>query len=510
MGFGKDITDTAPKMVLDFWYILLILGLLIFALIRFYPRQNSLRGKFDVFNKPFGQSKPGKAIYIVLFIGLYFLGFRGGVQFKPLNIISATQYGGAKEAALILNTPFTFLKTFGKSALKEVQYFDPAEAERISPTIHRPSSDAEFQKMNVVVLILESFGREYVGSLNQYKGHTPFLDSLSQHGLWCINGFANGKRSIEGIPAITAGIPALLPEPFITSAYTSNTISSLASILKTKGYHTTFYHGGTNGTMGFDNFSRLAGYDSYYGRKEYNNDDDFDGSWGIYDEPFLQRCILELNKNKDPFFATIFTISSHHPYTIPARYENMFKEGTLPIHKSIEYADYSLRRFFNVASGMPWFKNTLFVLTADHTALSENDFYQSRPGMYAVPILYYIAGDSLKGTHDEVTEHIDILPSVLDLLHFDQPYFAFGKSIFDKSRSGFSISFLNDTYQYINGPYAFVLDTIGENSISTYSKSGKISTFPNPEQALEIRTKAFIQNFNEAMIHNHMTVQKSK
>jgi phosphoglycerol transferase MdoB-like AlkP superfamily enzyme len=173
------------------------------------------------------------------------------------------------------------------------------------------------------------------------------------------NSFANGKRSIEGIPAIIAGIPSLLSDPFITSAYSGNNVTSFASLLKKKGYHTVFYHGGTNGTMGFDNFSRLAGFDHYFGRTEYNNDKDFDGTWGIYDEPFLQRTISELNKVNSPFAATIFTLSSHHPYKIPEKYIGKFPEGTLPIHAAVRYADFALEKFFNAASSAPWFKDYL-------------------------------------------------------------------------------------------------------------------------------------------------------
>ena len=510
MGFGEDFMNTVPKMVLDFWYVVIFLFALIYFLYRFYPKQKKYSGKLDIFNRPFGQKIIGKIVWVLVFSGLYFIGFRGGLQYKPLSIISASQYGSAKETALLLNTPFTFIKTYGKTALQEVHYFSRAEAESISPVIHQPDTSMQFRKMNVVVLILESFGREYIGSLNNSKGHTPFLDSLSQHGLWCVNAFANGKRSIEGIPAILAGIPALLPEPFITSAYSSNSITSLASLLKTKGYHSTFYHGGTNGTMGFDNFARLAGYESYFGRKEYNDDSDFDGNWGIYDEPFLQRCTKELSKNEGPFLATIFTLSSHHPYVVPAKYEKTFKEGTLPIHRSIEYADYSLRKFFETASQMPWFNNTLFVLTADHTALSELTFYQSRPGMYAVPVLYYLPGDSLKGVSHEVTQQIDIMPSVLNFLHYDQPYFAFGKSIFDKSSEGFSINFLNDTYQCLSGCYSFVLDTVGENTLTKYTVDPGVTSIADPETTLERKTKAFIQNYNESMIHNRMNIQKVK
>ena len=203
-------------------------------------------------------------------------------------------------APLILNTPFTFVKTFGKSVLQPIRYMTDEEAQQTVSFIH-PSSKNEFRKLNVVVIILESFGKEYSGFLNNEKGYTPFLDSLMKISFYCSNAFANGKRSIEGIPAITAGIPALANEPLITSSYGVNQMTSIANSLGEQGYSTYFFHGGTNGTMGFDNFAKAIGYQHYFGRIEYNNDQDFDGTWGIYDGPFLQRVSDELNKSSSPF-----------------------------------------------------------------------------------------------------------------------------------------------------------------------------------------------------------------
>ena len=156
---------------------------------------------------------------------------------------------------------------------------------------------------------------------------TPFIDSLIQESLVFTNGFSNGRRSIEGIPAVIAGIPSLMNSPFITSAYSGDKFYSLPYLLKQEGYNTSFYHGGTNGTMGFDNFCKAAGIDAYYGRYEYNNDKDFDGNWGIFDEPFLQFMAKSLDKTPQPFMASVFTLSSHHPYTIPEKYKNKFIKG---------------------------------------------------------------------------------------------------------------------------------------------------------------------------------------
>ncbi len=510
MSYGEDFINTVPSMIVDFWYLLLVFFGLCILLVRGYTK---IRIKKEAADNQNSNSKLTLKKIIISCIGIYLvvIGFRGGFQYKPLFIISASQYGSSKDVALILNTPFTILKTFGKTHLDELNYFSKDEVERKSPVSHQFNTGEPFRNMNVVIIIMESFGKEYIGSLNHYKGYTPFLDSLMKESLVFDNAFANGKRSIEGIPAIVAGIPSLMEEPFITSAYSGNSISSLASILKSKGYVTSFYHGGTNGTMGFDNFTHLAGFDYYYGRREYNNEKDFDGSWGIYDEPFLQNFAKQLSEMKQPFYSTLFTLSSHHPYSIPPELKNRFRKGTLPIHQSILYADYSLKKFFETASKMPFFDNTLFVITADHTALSEYPFYQSKVGMYSIPIIFYKHHTDLKGISQLTTQQIDILPSVLDYLHFDKPFFSFGKSVFDSTDHHIAVNYLNDTYQILSDNYSLSLDTLKNNFLYHYTTDSLLqhdllASDTVVASKMEKKLKAFIQNYNEALIRNKMVV----
>ena len=505
ISFGHDFTNTVPKMIGDFWYVLLILLAMWYTLQRFYPTKPSVHLN-SFFNSKFSTTLLGRSIFLIAFIGLFVIGFRGGIQFKPLTIISATQYGSSTCTPLILNTPFTYVKTFGKNVLEEKNFMSKDQAEQISPTIHLPT-DSAFRDLNVVLIILESFGKEYIGHYNKGKGYTPFLDSLIGQSYDCTQSYANAKRSIEGIPAILAGIPSLLSEPFITSAYAGNSLTSIASLLNKKNYETIFFHGGTNGTMGFDNFSKATGYKRYFGRTEYNDDTDFDGSWGIFDEPFLKRTAEEMTKIDRPFFATIFTLSSHHPYDIPKKYEGKFAEGTLPIHKSILYADYSLKEFFKQASTLPWFKNTLFVITADHTATSDSPYYQNRQGMYSIPLLFFMPSDNLLGKSNKTCQQIDILPSIMSYLNYDYTYFAFGQNTFDKNKTGYAITYLNDTYQYIENNYTFITDYTGKNEYYQFADDTIKDQLAPDSSQMHLKLNAFIQNYNSALINNKMIVR---
>ncbi|MEO8086399.1 MAG: LTA synthase family protein [Bacteroidota bacterium] len=510
MGFGNDFVNTAPRMILDYWYLLLLLVGLVYLLNRFYSKL-----KITTTSEQNGfllTTGTGQLLLALVTFGLTFIGFRGGIQYRPVNIMTASRYANGKEVSLLLNTPFTILKTLGKNVLEPILYFSQQEAEIISPVSHYPRHNGAFRNLNVVIIIVESLGKEYIGALNHNEGHTPFLDSLIKKSIVFPNSFANGKRSIEGIPCVIAGIPALMEEPFITSAYNGNKITGIAGLLKKKGYQTLFFHGGTNGTMGFDNFSRLAGYDSYFGRREYNNDEDFDGNWGIFDEPFLQFTVKKLSETKQPFQASIFTLSSHHPYLVPENLKGTFKKGTLPIHESISYADYSLMKFFESAAKTSWYDSTLFIITGDHTAISEVPFYQGHVGMYASPIIFYQPGDTSTGMNSTITQQIDIIPGVLDYLNYDEPYFSYGSSMFDTTASHEAVNYINGTYQVIDGEYSLTMDTSSVQNLFHYSIDSLLThnlkdSLPELQNKMERKLKAMIQNFNYAMINNKMSTQ---
>ena len=503
---GGDIFRTLPVMIKDFWYILVIWLVLSWLLIKLYSVIS--RNHFNRYTFHTGFIAQRFLVHII-FIGLIVIGFRGGIQLKPLSIISAGQINSVKAAPLALNTPFTIIKTIGKKELAALQYFSPAEAQKIFSPVHHYHPGKPFSNLNVVIIILESFSKEYTGANKSAPSYTPFLDSLRMHSLYFADAYANGKRSIDGIPATVASIPTLSEDAFITSPYSTNTFDNLASLLKRKNYSTAFFHGGNNGTMGFDHFIRNAGFEKYYGRNEYHNDADFDGTWGIYDEPFLQFTVQKINEMKSPFFASVFTLSSHHPYSVPEKYKGKFPKGTLPIHESIGYADYALKKFFEAAQKQPWFNHTLFVITADHTALSSQPFFHSWAGMFAIPILYYYPAALPAAASSLTRQQCDIVPSVLQYLNFDEPFLAFGNSVFDSTASHFAVTMQSNVYQLIENGYSLLADasqTIGLYYFKTDSLfNDELSKKNIPvRQPMEKKLKAYVQQFNDRMIHNKL------
>ncbi|MFZ4740113.1 MAG: LTA synthase family protein [Bacteroidales bacterium] len=510
LSVGGDFKKLIPQFIADFWYIPLICIVFIIAFIRL---SNIIKVK-DIVASKLKYYLSQIIIFIITMIILV-IGIRGGLQLKPLEIINASKYAENKNVPLVLNTPFTIIKTIGLPALNNKVYFNNTnDLNKIyNPVcvVNTEDSVHDFRKLNVVIIILESFSQEHIGALNNNKGYagfTPFLDSLIKKSVY-VKGFANGKRSIEGIPAILAGIPTLMNEAYITSMYAGNKINSLASLLKSKGYNTSFFHGGSNGTMGFEAFTKIAGFDTYYGRDQYNNENDYDGKWGIWDEAFLQNYAKQLNTIPQPFLSSIFTLSSHHPYKVPEKYKGKFKKGNLKIQESIMYADYSLKKFFETSCKMPWYDSTLFVITADHTSEAYLDYYQNNIGMYAVPIIFFMPNTKLNLNCNQIGQQIDIMPSVLDILQFDKPYFSFGNSVFDIRKTHFNISYLNGEYQLIKDN--FVLKFDGENSLSMYNikndsllKHNLINKEVSQRKEMEIFIKAIIQQYNNRLINNKM------
>lgn len=515
IGFGKDFISLIPQFAIDFWYVIVIWVVLImlsgYLYNKVYNRQKTENGRQktkDRIKKYYLIETPIFLIFLTLFI----IGARGGLQLRPVNIINANEYTQPQNIPLVLNTPFTVIKTIFEEGIEEKIYFPVSELEKLYSPVHQNRYKEDFKNLNVVLIIMESFSNEYIGVMNpeiKRETYTPFLDSLARHSLLFDKCYANGKKSIEGIPAIIAALPSLMNNPFISSAYSADEINSLASIPKQKGYQTAFFHGGTNGTMGFDAFSEAAGFDKYFGRNEYNNDADYDGNWGIYDEEFFQFFAKKLNEFKQPFLGCFFSISSHHPFTVPEKYNSRFKDGKLKIHKSIQYADFSLKRFFETASRTKWFENTLFIITSDHTSTTTLPFFNTSAGIYSIPLLFYSPGRILPAISHKITQQTDILPSTLDFLNYNEKFVAFGQSVFSGDPHGFSINYMNNIYQIITEENILQFD--GDESSGFFNfkndlllKNNILAKDSASVKPLEQKLKAIIQSYNYRLINNKL------
>jgi len=504
------------RFIIDYWYVTVLFGLFIAFMIWAY--RPIIKTQVSIQNPwlYYPLNTAAMIVSLILIVG----GLRGGFSHstRPITLSNAGEFvENPNETALVLNTPFALIRTINKNGLQKEQFFTPSQLDSIYSPVHKPVFNKPFKQKNIVIFILESYSKEFVGALNKqskiknYTGYTPFLDSLIGQSYVFQNAFANGKKSIEALPSVLASIPGM-EVPYVLSPYSSNTINSLASLLKTKGYRSAFFHGAPNGSMGFQAFMKLAKFDDYYGKTEYNNDADFDGMWGIWDEPFFQFYSQKINSFKQPFCVSLFSVSSHHPFAIPDKYNGKLKKGPLPLHQCINYTDLSLRHFFATASKMPWFRNTIFVITADHASFPYYKECNNDVDHFSIPLIFYTPDGSLKG-YDTTTvaQQIDIMPTLLNYLNFDKPYVAFGKDLFHPSANDFAINFLNGNYQTFNNNQ--ILQSDGKTIVGLFdykldrSLKHKISNTSSQSDLLR-KTQAFMQQYNNRMIDNKLVEGK--
>ena len=474
--------------------ILFLTSLLI--LIRLYPKQKGIK----------------EIIIFLLSCYIIILGARGGTQLKPIKPIHAGIFSNTQNSALILNTPFCILHSYFSKGLEKHNYFTKEEVNKIYTTTHK--FEDQFQKKNIVIIILESFSKEYVGYYNEGNGYTPFLDSIIQHSLVMKNGYANGVKSIEAVPSIISSVPTLMNEPFITSPYSTNSCNSIASLLKKEGYSASFFHGGARGTMGFYSYTQKAGFNNYFGIEEFlhnggKEEEDDDKVWGAYDGPFFKYFSEYLKKEQEPFVTTFFSITSHPPFTLPEKFENTFPKGNNTYHETVGYTDQMLKEFFERSKKEEWYKNTLFVITADHTSGSNSDpEYKNRVGRYSIPIIYFMGDSSLKGSNTTITQQIDIMPTILDMLNYNKEFFGFGKSIYEKSISSdesWAISNLYYGEHLLTHEEGFLIGR--EEEYTNFSdKNLKEETKVNKDVIKLL--KAIKQKYNNSLLNNKMNINE--
>ncbi|MDP1727115.1 MAG: LTA synthase family protein [Bacteroidota bacterium] len=512
---GDELQGLKTAYLIDFWYLyvilFLLLGLMVCLYLLTYKKSTSMQ---------VGSAKPFWFKYILVWIltaGISFIGARGSFGLLPLNTFDAARQTRPELVPLVVNTPFNMIISTQQSGLQNVSYFSGEAAKKLFSPVQQVNDSQKViaTPPNIVLIIVESLGKEYVGYFNK-QGYTPFLDSLMKFSTVYSHAYSSGKKSVEGIPAILASMPSWLNTPYLSSYYQSNALNSTGAYLNEMGYQTSFYHGGRNGTMSFDNFIAISKGGAYFGLNQYEDEADFDGKWGIYDEPYLKYFARELNKKPTPFFSTVFTLSSHHPYSLPGKYKNKFIKGSLPIHNTIEYTDFALQQFFEMAKKESWFKNTVFIITADHSSENQESFYQSPQGKYLIPLFVYKGGQTTHHEIEKTVSQLDIMPIILSEAHYDKPFFSFGTYLnpADKENKGGAMQFQDQYYQLVQWPYVYQFDgrkEMGFFNIETdsFMNQNLLNNHKYNLQKLNMDSllKSMIQQYNQALINNETGVK---
>ncbi len=500
--------DLMGSFIIDYWHVFVLFFVLVFAWIYLYNKiEFKVSSHINKYNY-YGYS----IIWFLFIVFVCVIGMRGGIgnATRPINMVDAHRFvKKGSHADLVLNSPFCMIRTYKKNFFQKKNFLTNSEKNSIINPIKK-FNDSIISRPNIVLIVMESFGREYIGSFNKdkaidnYISYTPFLDSLSQHSKIFPNSFANGRQSIEALPSILASLPSFRI-PFTSSPYANQEIQSLVSVFNSLDYSTSFFHGAPNGSMGFLGLSNILGFDNYFGKNEFNNNSLYDGYWGIWDEPFLQFMKTKIDKFEEPFFTTFFSLTSHEPFKVPLEYKDVFPVGNVQMHEVIGYSDNALREFFNSSKNQPWFKNTLFVITADHSNQFWYPFYSEGINRFAIPIIFYHPDNSFVGVNNKLAQQLDIFPSIIDLIGYDKPINAWGRSLFTENLDKpFSIHFSGTVYRFSMNQFTLVFDgdnVIGVYNIDDYALNKNLINDDQIDYSFEEQyLKAFFQDYMERVI----------
>lgn len=519
-----NLATIAGSEILSHWYLVILFGLMIWAMVALY-RHPAPAGR------PLWRYYVGHVITLGIAGLVAVCGMRGNIFFlsstRPISTNFAFNYiNHPKEAGIVLNTPFSLIRTLGETAIPTPEYFTEEELAEIYSPIHQPAADAPGRGKNVVILIVESFAQEFIGGLNReldggtYEGYTPYTDAMLDSCMYFTDMMANTGFSIDAPPAVLASIPRV-NRPFVVSPHATNHINSLASELDAMGYRTMFFHGADNESLGIHAFTRQAGVKEYFGKTEFLADgrfggmEQYDGTWGIWDEPFLQFFCAKLSETPQPFMAAVFTVSSHHPFKVPDQYADRFVDkGLHALHKCISYTDYAIHRFFEEARRQPWFANTIFVITADHaSSKTTHDVYKTDLGGFRVPILFYDpSGELPRGRRDGLAQQIDIMPTLLGYLGAKRPYIAFGQDLLATAPEARTAFNWDHVPQFIQGDYLLQFNAEAGRASALYNfrtdpllEHNILEQEPAQAASMERGIKAMLQSYLTLMNNDNVT-----
>lgn len=314
-----------------------------------------------------------------------------------------------------------------------VSFFNDDNIESIDRFV---TSDRELHRYNIVMVLEESFGSDFVGTLHP-KGLclTPRFDSLIHQGMLFSHIYATGNRTVRGLEASLASFPPI-PGRSIVKRPGCEQVFTLPSVLKGLDYNTVFLYGGLSYFDNLEHFASTNGFDQIIDETDFK-DPIFSTIWGVCDEDLFAHSLTvfdSLSKQDKPFFATLITVSNHTPYTYP--------KGRIPYDpedrtrsNAVRYADYAIGKFIEDAQAYAFFDSTLFVILADHGARVYGS-EQIPMRSYEIPVLFYNpqlipAGEMI----DFIGSQMDLAPTILDFLGVDYNSMFFGQSLLSSSNT---------------------------------------------------------------------------
>ena len=437
--------------------------------IRFYLKNIKIHFKFQ---KSSFKSILKRVFFAPLILGVFFYFIRGGLQSIPINISDAYFSKNIIVNDLTVNSNWNIIQSYFKSSRsingnpyikyskKEYDLFVENYINDSNITV-LPTKILRDNQPNIVFILLESWSADIIESLGGLKSITPNFNKLEEQGLLFSNFYSNGWKSEQAVSSIFSSFPVF---PYISIIKETDKARKLPSINKSlKNYNSSFIFGGQLSYGNIKGFLLNQKFDLVLDIDDFNYPR---GRLGIHDEFMFDEFHLHLNKMKEPFFSTLFTLSSHSPYDFPFKHKFSFNSRHDPYVNSVAYTDSCLGVFFQKIKNEKWYNNTLFIIVSDHSHSTPIHRRVAQKERFKIPMLWY--GDVLhkkyKGLSNEIlSSHIDITPTLLSQLNYKVDSKYFGNDIFK----------LNKKYV----PYSFVR---GYGMINDYSSYAYSITYDKP------------------------------
>jgi phosphoglycerol transferase MdoB-like AlkP superfamily enzyme len=426
-----------------------------------------------------------------------FLLIRGGWQLSPINQSMSYYSDKPIENHAAVNTfwnlfrdilnnrggrtnPYTYLPETQANQLVDSLYF---ESEILSPEILKTS------KPNVVFIILESFTADVVESLGGEKNVSPQLEKLIKEGILLENTFASGDRTDKGLVAILSGFPSQATQSIIKENGKQEKLPAISQVFKNAGYSTSFYYGGESEFAGMKSYVMSHAYDKLIDKHEFASDD-MNSKWGAYDGKVFEKQLKDLNQQKQPFFSTLLSLTNHEPFELPVKPKFPGEDLKNRFKSTAFYTDSCLGAFIQSAAKQAWYKNTLFVVVADHGhRLPKDEFENWHPRRYRIPLIMF--GDVLKPGFrgkkiSKFGGQTDIAKTVLNQLKMDSSPFKWSKDLLNPHSADFAFFDWDNGFGWATPTQILTFDNVSKQVIYRENKTEQ-------DTELENRGKAYLQ-----------------
>ena len=411
---------------------------------------------------------------ILVWMGALIIPIRGGFQLAPLN--QSSVYFSTRQFAnhAAINPSWNLLHSAVSKeniSVNPYNYLPPAIVQRIVDSLYTSSGKPERiirssqdTPVNVIMLIWESFTEKAIHQKIDGREVTPNFNRLAKEGIFFSNAYASGDRTNKGIPAILSGYPAMPATTIIHSPGKSASLKVLSQLFREKGYSTPFFYGGEPEFANIKSYLLHGQFDPLVGKDDFAAKD-MNSKWGAHDGVVMQRVLSDLQKTKQPFFATWLTLTSHEPFETPLPPVFRGNDNTAKFLNSIHYTDQVLGEFMENCRQAEWWDQTIIVITGDHGhPLPETS---SKAEDFCTPVLWLGGALEKRGvTIDRVTSQLDIAAALAAQVGIDSKAFPFSKDPFDPQTLAWAFFTFNNGFGFVDEHGRLVFDNVGRQPVS--------------------------------------------